>query len=627
MLVSAFLRPRRCYCYELLSLKPLKLPLTFRSQYQQNRMRSAITLPLDHLESPRKRQRTVQTSTIRATIPSGIENKPDSMEDNLANLPRLQLTRGEKLLQLLLLNTVKYIREHRTRPVKEDIENNDLILRFSGGWVRDKIMGADSHDIDVGISSMTGYQFGLELQKYLQNPNTLEEYNQLYPDYASTEIIGGLHKIAANPEKSKHLETTTIRIVGYDVDLVNLRKETYTEDSRNPQIEYGTAEEDALRRDATINSLFYNLHTNQVEDFTGRGLQDMELKILRTPLGPHQTFKDDPLRVLRLIRFASRFGYQIDPEAAACMGEDDIKFSLKKKISPERILKEVEKMLRGPDPLCALRIIYDRGLYDTIFANHHDEEGVDASSWPLAYNSVYALLNDADQKYTRDILARDSEEEFYAWIVTALSPWSRVTAKLADPMPKKPLPRSALVARDSIKCPNRIIAILATASTHQQLIADIIGKFADGMLGSSLADTRWEFASLLRKLGSDWRPCFIQSMLIQIMEGKERDSGKLYRWFLYMPPNSKTVPQILTCPLVLAVFKNFHNALRFLEQENLLGVVDLRPLINGHTIAKALNKTPGPWMANAMEIIVEWQIRNPDRTDVNEALEEVKKKI
>jgi tRNA nucleotidyltransferase/poly(A) polymerase len=136
--------------------------------------------------------------------------------------------------------------------------------------------------------------------------------------------------------------------------LVNLRKETYSEDSRNPQMEFGTAEEDALRRDATINALFYNLNESKLEDLTKRGLDDMKKHIIRTPLEPYQTFKDDPLRVLRLIRFASRLGYKIDQETESAMQNEDISVALKLKISKERVLAELEKMLHGestiPDP-------------------------------------------------------------------------------------------------------------------------------------------------------------------------------------------------------------------------------------------------------------------------------------
>lgn len=105
-----------------------------------------------------------------------------------------------------------------------------------------------------------------------------------------------------------------------------------------------------LRRDATINAMFYNINTSSIEDFTGRGRQDLQAKTLRTPLDPYQTFEDDPLRVLRLIRFASRLGYTIDQQALDAMRENEIKDALKRKISRERIGVEMEKALRGPGP-------------------------------------------------------------------------------------------------------------------------------------------------------------------------------------------------------------------------------------------------------------------------------------
>ena len=83
-----------------------------------------------------------------------------------------------------------------------------------------------------------------------------------------------------------------------------------------------------MRRDATINALFYNIHTQEVEDFTGKGLTDMNDKLIRTPLAPYETFKDDPLRVLRLIRFASRLGFEIVKEVQQAMMNEDIRVSL-----------------------------------------------------------------------------------------------------------------------------------------------------------------------------------------------------------------------------------------------------------------------------------------------------------
>jgi len=120
--------------------------------------------------------------------------------------------------------------------------------------------------------------------------------------------------IKANSEKSKHLETATLRIQGVPIDFVNLRSEKYTDISRVPEIYVGTAEEDAFRRDLTINALFYNINEDKIEDFTGRGITDLQNCIIRTPLEPLETFLDDPLRVIRAIRFANRFQFRLTPE-------------------------------------------------------------------------------------------------------------------------------------------------------------------------------------------------------------------------------------------------------------------------------------------------------------------------
>lgn len=254
----------------------------------------------------------------------------------------ITLSDKENQLRGLLLDAATYIGTLEGHEKPE--------LRFTGGWVRDKLLGTTSPDIDVGINNMTGFQFA----------NLLKEHLEHAPAQSSSlqERLGSLSKIAANPEKSKHLETVTTKLLGFDLDFVNLRKETYTEHSRNPTMEFGTPEEDALRRDATINALFYNLNSCQVEDFTGRGLVDMKRKVIKTPLAPLQTFKDDPLRILRCIRFASRLEFDIDPEDEAAMSDPSIKDALRQKISRERVGQEVTKMLKSKFPDNRIRITF-----------------------------------------------------------------------------------------------------------------------------------------------------------------------------------------------------------------------------------------------------------------------------
>lgn len=268
-----------------------------------------------------------------------MKRKLSSYSGNMVSI--IQLDPKERQLRRLLLDVAEHIDKSKAILKKADhVDDGKVVLRWAGGWVRDKILGRASHDIDVAINCMTGEHFGNNLRDFCDIPANKEKHQLQQSD------IGSLHKIEKNPDKSKQLETATVKIFGLDVDFVNLRTETYASDNRNPHMEFGTAEEDARRRDATVNGLFYNIHTEQVEDFVG-GLDDMKAKIIRTPMEPFQTFMDDPLRVLRLIRFASRLGFSIEPTAKECMGNESVLQALRAKISRERVGIEVDKMLKG----------------------------------------------------------------------------------------------------------------------------------------------------------------------------------------------------------------------------------------------------------------------------------------
>jgi tRNA nucleotidyltransferase/poly(A) polymerase len=223
--------------------------------------------------------------------------------------------------------------------------NLGLVFRFAGGWVRDKLLGRSSDDLDIALDKMTGAQFGTYLQKKIGKSGNV---------------------IRANPDQSKHLETLTINLFGRKVEFTNLRSETYA-DSRIPEMRFGTPEQDAFRRDLTINAMFYNLATGQVEDFTGKGREDLAHVFLRTPLAPLKTFMDDPLRTLRLANFASRFpGAAIDTDAVHAMCDERVHEALVQKVSPDRILSEMYGICKGMHPDFGLRVMYDTGIWNKI---------------------------------------------------------------------------------------------------------------------------------------------------------------------------------------------------------------------------------------------------------------------
>ncbi|KAL4883430.1 hypothetical protein BJY04DRAFT_226490 [Aspergillus karnatakaensis] len=517
-------------------------------------------------------------------------------------LPTLELTPLERTLKTLLLDVARHAPEDGSG-THHDVGPSETVLRFTGGWVRDKLLGVESHDIDVAITNMTGYHFGMKLKEYLDIPENLDKYRKNHENGELQHALIRLHKIDANPEKSKHLETVTTRIFGFDVDLVNLRKESYTADSRTPQMEFGTAEEDALRRDATINALFYNLNESKVEDLTQRGLADMRAGIIRTPLEPYQTFVDDPLRVLRLIRFASRLGYHIDRDTEEAMQHIDIGSALKLKISKERVGIEVEKMLRGPDPRRALHIVDRLNLYPTIFANQIDDAEADTSTWFHAYNALHRLLTSKDEpediSHVRTILIRDSLEEYYSWIISAFAPWSAVAPRAqGEKKGKPPLPRAAEVARDCLRADNKTVDVLTHAAAAWRDIIDVKYAVVEGRMQGTAAEVRQQVGLHIRSWSKDWRLCILLSLLHEIMQGGE----------------------------FIDVVKSYDQFISYILEQGLEGACELKPIVNGGDVMKTFKAKMGPWMSKALDLVIQWQLLNPDIHDKQRALEYLESK-
>lgn len=250
------------------------------------------------------------------------------------------------------------------------------VPRIAGGWVRDKLLGINSDDIDIAIQNISGYKFA----------ELLLEWGNLNKN---------IHKISANPEKSKHLETAVVHLFGRDVDFVILRTEVYS-DTRIPEIRPGTAEEDSLRRDMTINSLFYNIITGCIEDFTGKGLLDLKNGILRTPLSPKQTFLDDPLRILRFFRFHAKFKFFLVSEVCDAIQQNEIQNAFTTKISAERIWKEIYKMFLYPEGTLGLLKLVSLNFIFPIFKFNYQNLCGKSNIFYKKTKRFYHLLENRD---------------------------------------------------------------------------------------------------------------------------------------------------------------------------------------------------------------------------------------
>ncbi|MBV9849528.1 MAG: HD domain-containing protein [Armatimonadetes bacterium] len=208
-------------------------------------------------------------------------------------------------------------------------------LYLVGGFVRDKVMGLPSPQDDIDIV-LEGDALGLA--QFLYDRGVAQYHPVVYPRFGTAMIV----------------------VQGRDVELVTARVESYAPDSRRPdQVRPGTLADDARRRDFTINTLLENLHTGEIADPLGLAYQDLEARIIRTPTDPALTFADDPLRMLRAVRFAARFGFAIAPETWGAMRIHARRLQI---VSAERIQEEFSKTLLTPRAPRGLELLRDSGL-------------------------------------------------------------------------------------------------------------------------------------------------------------------------------------------------------------------------------------------------------------------------
>lgn len=164
----------------------------------------------------------------------------------------------------------------------------------------------------------------------------------------------------------KHFGTAHIRIHEFDVEFVGARKESYAHHTRKPEVEPGTLQDDQLRRDFTINALAVPVHKKTAGELVDpfNGVEDLHNGVIRTPLEPAQTFSDDPLRMLRAIRFAAQLGFQIHPHTweGICDAAERIRI-----ISAERIAEELNKILLAKKPSVGFELLYKSKLLNIFF--------------------------------------------------------------------------------------------------------------------------------------------------------------------------------------------------------------------------------------------------------------------
>lgn len=275
------------------------------------------------------------------------------------------------------------MKQHLTHPVFKVIskiaQQQNIEAYVIGGFVRDLFLKRPSKDVDIVVLG-NGPDFATAVGKALNAQVTI----------------------------FKSFGTAMLKYKDLEVEFVGARKESYRAESRKPIVEDGTLEDDQKRRDFTINAMALHLLPEKFGELLDpfNGIQHLEEKIIITPLNPEETFSDDPLRMMRAIRFASQLDFVICKDAIAAIEKNKERISI---VSKERITDELNKIILSPIPSIGFKYLFDTGLLKLVFPEMCDLYGVDYINGKGHKDNFYHTLQVLDN------VAQHSDDLWLRW--------------------------------------------------------------------------------------------------------------------------------------------------------------------------------------------------------------------
>jgi putative nucleotidyltransferase with HDIG domain len=291
------------------------------------------------------------------------------------------------------------VEKHLTHPIFKTLADcaNQLGVDayVIGGYVRDIYLERESNDIDVVTIGK-----GIELAELVHKKLGEEAHLSVF----------------------KNFGTAQVKINDLEIEFVGARKESYNRNSRNPIVEDGTLEDDQNRRDFTINALAIGLSKTTFGKLLDpfNGIQDIENKIIKTPLEPEITYSDDPLRMMRAIRFSSQLGFTIEKESLDAISKNKSRISI---VSKERITDELNKIILSPIPSVGFKLLFDTGLLHLIFPEMVKLVGVETINGKSHKDNFY---------HTLEVLDNVSKKSDNLWLR-----WSAILHDIAKPATKR----------------------------------------------------------------------------------------------------------------------------------------------------------------------------------------------